>query len=103
MCQKGVAKHFEQPRLALAARAAEGVNRRADPDIDETALLKHMPPACAWQATGNSVGPQVDIAERPWRNLLAVRDVGKLQTSTRFQYAHHFSEDLAPRRSGIWI
>jgi hypothetical protein len=94
MCQKGVAEHFEQPRLALAASAAEGVNPRADPDIDETALLKHMPPACARQATGNSIGPQVDIAKRPCRNLLAVRDVGKLQTSTRFQYAHDFGEYL---------
>jgi len=95
VCQKGVAKHFEQPRLALAARIAKGVNGRADHDIDETALLEHMPPACARQATGNSVGPQVDIAERACRNLFAVRDVGKLQTPARFQYAHDFSEDLA--------
>jgi hypothetical protein len=95
VCQKGVAEHFEQPRLALAASAAEGVNRRADPDIDETALLKHMPPACARQATGNSIGPQVDIAERSCRNLLSVRNVRKLQTPTWFQQAHDFSEDLA--------
>jgi hypothetical protein len=40
MGQKGVTKHFKQPRLALAAGPAEGVNRRADHDIDETALLK---------------------------------------------------------------
>ena len=94
MCQKGVAEHFEQPRLALAASAAEGVNRRADPDIDETALLKHMPPACARQAAGNSIGPQLDIAQRPRRNLLAIRNVGKLQAPARFQYAHDFGEYL---------
>ena len=94
-CEKGVAKHLEQPRLALAAGAAEGINRRADPNIDETALLEHMPPACARQAAGNSVGPQVDIAEGTCRNLLAVGDVGELQAPTRFQNAHHFGEDSA--------
>jgi hypothetical protein len=76
--QKGVTKHLEQPCLALAAGATKGVNGRADPDIDETALLEDMPPACARQATGNSVRPQIDIAERACRNFLAVRDVGKL-------------------------
>ena len=90
-----MAKHLEQPRLALAVGAAEGINRRADPNIDETALLEHMPPACARQATGDSVGPQVDIAERPGRNLLAVRDVGELEPPTRFQNAHYFSENSA--------
>jgi hypothetical protein len=76
--QKGVAEHLEQPCLALAAGATKGVDRRADPDIDKAALLEDLPPACARQATGNSVGPQVDIAERTWRDFLAVRDVGKL-------------------------
>jgi hypothetical protein len=92
--QKGVAKDFEQPCLALAAGTAKGVDWRADPDIDETALLKHIPPACARQATGNSVGPQVDIAQRPRRNLLAIRNVGKLQAPARFQDAHDFGEYL---------
>ena len=38
--QKGVAKDFEQPCFALAADTAKGVDRRADPDINETALLR---------------------------------------------------------------
>src|SRR5215471_21182613 len=54
-----------------------------------------MPPACARQATGDSVGPQVDVAERPGRNLLAVRDVGELEPPIRFQYTHNFGEDPA--------
>ena len=95
VCQKGIAKHLEQPGLAFTAGTAKGVNRRADPDIDKTAFFKHMPPACARQATGNSVGPQVDIAEGACRNLLAVRDVGKLQASTRPQNTQDFSKDLA--------
>ena len=83
MRQKGVPKHFEQPCLTLAAGTAKDIDWRADPDIDETALLKHMPPACARQATGNSIGPQIDIAQRPCRNLLTVGDVRKLQAPTR--------------------
>jgi hypothetical protein len=76
VCQKGIAKDLEQPGLAFTTGTAKGVNRRADPDIDKTALLKDLPQACARQASGNSVGPQVDIAEGACRNLLAVRDVG---------------------------
>jgi hypothetical protein len=75
--------------------AAKGVNRRADQEIYETTLLKHMPPACARQATGNSVGPQVDVAERPCQDLLAVRDSGELQTSAGPQHPHNLREDLA--------
>ena len=81
--QKGVAVDLKQPRLALAAGTAEGVYRRADLDINETALLKHMPPACARQATGNSIGPQVDVADSRFRYGLAVGNVGELQMTTR--------------------
>ena len=93
MCQEGVAEDLEQPSLALAAGTTERVNRRADLNIDKPTLLKHMPPACARQATGDSVGPQVDAAERSCWNLLAVRDVGKLQTPARPQHPHDFSKD----------
>jgi hypothetical protein len=82
--REGVAVHLEQPRLALAAGATKGVNRRANPDIYTPGLLKRLPPACARQATGNSIGRQVDFAERSCRDLLAVRDVGKLQAPARF-------------------
>jgi hypothetical protein len=95
VCQKSVAVDLEQPRLALTAGAAKGINRRPDLDIYETTLLKHMPPACARQATGNSVGPQVDVAESSCWNLLAVRDVGKLQTPTWPQHPHDLGKDLA--------
>lgn len=40
-----------------------------------------MPPACARRATGNSVGPQINISQRPCRNLLAVRNVRDLQAA----------------------
>ena len=94
-CEKGVALDLEKPRLAFPACATKGVNRRPDPFIDETALLKHMPPACPRQATGNSVGPKVDVADRRFRHGLARRDVGKLQTPTWPKHSHDFGEDPA--------
>ena len=78
MRQKGVPIDLEEPRLAFTVGAAEGVDRRADLDIHETALIKHLPPACARQATGNSVGPQIDVAERSCGDLLPVCNVGEL-------------------------
>ena len=41
-CEKGVAIHFEQPRLALATDAAKGINGQADPDISETAGAQEL-------------------------------------------------------------
>ena len=93
--QKGVTKDFEQPRLDFAAGIAKGINRRAGPHIHETALLKHVLPACTRQAPGNSVSPQVDTAQRPRPDFLAVRDIRKLQAPTGFQDAHDFAEDPA--------
>jgi hypothetical protein len=55
--EKGVVEDLEQSRLALPASATEGVDRRADLDLNEPAFFQQMPPACARQATGNSVGP----------------------------------------------
>jgi transcription elongation factor len=82
VCNKSVAKDLEQPSLALPAGAAEGVNRRADLDIYETTLFEHTPPTCARQATGSSIGPKVDIADRGFRYHLAVGNVGKSSASS---------------------
>jgi len=81
--QESIAIDLKQPRLALAASAAEGIDRRADLNIDETAFFQHLPPACARQATGNSIGPEVDVADCRFRDGLAARDIGKLQASPR--------------------
>jgi hypothetical protein len=78
MGQKRVAEYLEQPRLALPTGTTERVNRWAYINVDVTAFFKHSPPACARQATGNSIGPKVDVADRRFRHHLAGRDVGKL-------------------------
>src|ERR1700730_7787105 len=90
-----IAIDFKQTRLALPARAAEGVNRRTDLDLNETALLKHLPPACARQATGNSIGPKVDVADRCFRHGLTGRDIGELQASAGLQHPHDLAEAAA--------
>ena len=92
VCPKGVAKDFKQPCFALAAGSAKCINRRADADIDKPTLSEHMLPARTRQATSNSVSPQVDIAQRPRRDLLAVCNVCKLQAPARFQDAHDLGE-----------
>ena len=90
-----IAKDLEQPRLALATGTTERINRRTDGDLDEPAFLQHLPPACARQATGNSVGPKVDVADRRFRHGLAGCDVGELQSSARAQHPHDLFEDAA--------
>ena len=90
-----IAEDLEQPRLALPTSLPEGINRRAYIDIYETTLFQHPPPACARQATGNSVGPEVDVADSPFRHGLAGCDVGKLQSPTGPQHPHNLIEDAA--------
>src|SRR4029077_10917141 len=77
MGQKRVAIDLKQTRLALTTRATEGVNRRAYFDVGETRFFHNPPPACARQATGNSIGTKVDVADRCFRHGLARRDIGK--------------------------
>jgi hypothetical protein len=73
-----IAVDFKQTRLALPTGITERVNRWAYVDVNETAFFQHPPPACARQATGNSIGPKVDVADRRVRHCLAGRDVGEL-------------------------
>jgi hypothetical protein len=86
---------LEQSRLALPTGTTERVNRWAYIDVDETAFFKHPPPACARQATGNSIGPKVDVADLCFRHGLTGRDIGELQASARLQHPHDLTEDAA--------
>jgi hypothetical protein len=53
--------HLELPSFLFPARAAEGINRRADPNVDESELFQHFLPGCTRQTTGNSGCPKIDI------------------------------------------
>jgi len=93
--QECIAIDLEQTRLALPASAAEGINGRADVDLDEPAFFQHIPPACARQATSNSISPKVDVADRRFRHGLSGCDVGELQASARLQHPDDLVEDAA--------
>ena len=95
MRQEGVAKDLEQPRLALPTSAAEGINGGADLDFVEPAFFQYTPPACARQATGNSVRPEIDVADRGFRHRFTSSDIGELQSPARMQHSHDLFEDAA--------
>ena len=76
--QECVAEDLELSRPVFAARATEGIHRRADLDVDETALFQQSAPACTRQAAGDSGGPEVNVADGVLRHLRPVGDVGKL-------------------------
>jgi hypothetical protein len=59
-------------------RSGERVDCRADLDVDEPGLFEHLLPTCARQATGDSTGPQVDVALRCFGNGSSCGDVGEL-------------------------
>jgi hypothetical protein len=80
----------EQSSLVLTTRAAEGVYRSTDPNVDETDLFQHTLPGCTRQTAGNSSGPKVDILDRCLRHRFAVRDVGELQASARTEHTINF-------------
>ena len=76
--EERIAKDLEQSGFALPDSAPESVNWRTYIDPDEPAFFQKTPPACTRQATGNSVGPQIDVADRRFRHGPAGRDVGEL-------------------------
>ena len=77
----------ELPSLAFPARAAEGIDRRTDPNVDESDLFQHLLPGCARQTTGNSGRPKIDVSDRRFGHRLAIRNVRELQPSAWTQDA----------------
>jgi hypothetical protein len=54
---EGVTEHFELARVRPAFCPTERVNRWADPNVHETAILDHLLPGCTRQTTGDSGRP----------------------------------------------
>jgi hypothetical protein len=77
----------------LTASAFEGVDRRSNLHVNETAILQHFLPGCARQTTGNSSGPEIDVPNRGFGHRLSVCDVGKLETATGAKDTIDFGED----------
>ena len=94
MRQKTIAEDLEKPGIWLTVGIREYVYRRANFNADKAAIFQHLLPACTRQATGNSSGPEIDVADRRFRHRLAVRDVAELQISAGAQDAHDLSKGL---------
>jgi hypothetical protein len=83
----------ELASLPFPARAAESIDRRTDPNVDESELFQHFLPGCARQTTGNSGRPKVNVSDRRFGHWLAVRNVSELQSSARAQNAINLRKD----------
>ena len=66
------------PCIRFAVSATEGVDGWTDGDLVEAAVLEHLLPARTGQPSGDSTGPQIDVAYRFERYGAAVDDVGEL-------------------------
>jgi hypothetical protein len=91
-CHERVAVHTERSGVALAVGTFESVDRATDGDLDKTGCLDQCRPACTRQATGNSTGPEVDLAPGFFRYGFGVGDVGKLEDTARAEHAEGFGE-----------
>jgi hypothetical protein len=86
---------IEQPRLLFPTGTAEGIDQRADPNIDEPDLFQHVLPGCARQTTGNSGRPKVDVLNGRFGYRFAVRNVSEPEATAGAEYAINFCENRA--------
>jgi len=73
------------PKLScfiFSAGAGEGVDTRTELYVNEPSASDHRIPSCARQGTGNSTGPEIDVAERALRNRLLDTHVGNHHPAT---------------------
>src|SRR2546428_10667945 len=61
-----------------AAKAVVGVS---DPNVSESSCDERVDELCLRQSTGNSTGPEFDVASDLWRKLDTGHDVGDLDAS----------------------
>jgi hypothetical protein len=77
-CQERVSVHIEKPGLFFTSRFAECVVRLTDPNVYESGVFEHCPPAFARKAAGDSSGPKIDVAYRTLRHRLTIGDIAEL-------------------------
>jgi hypothetical protein len=75
----------ELPGLVFTAGSAERVNDGTELHLSEACALDHCHPPCTRQGTGNSAGPQIDVAERGLGDGFLHADVSDLGATTRLQ------------------
>ena len=72
---ESVAEDLELACIRFALCAAERIDWRSDPDVNEATVLDHLLPGCTRQTTGNSGRPKIDVGDGRCRDWLAVGDV----------------------------
>ena len=78
-----MAVDVEASGIFFAACSAEGVDGLTDLHIDEANGLEEFLPACARQATGNSTGPEINLASCRFGHRVAIGNVGELEGASR--------------------
>jgi hypothetical protein len=84
--EEGVAVDLEGAGVGLAGGAGEGVDGWADVDVGESGVGEHLVPALTGQPTGDSTGPQVDVAQHLGWYGAPVGDVGELEHAAGAQH-----------------
>ena len=84
--------------LCLAARVFElgagvGVDELTGLDLLEAVTLKKLRVRCFQQRSGNSAGPEVDVAAALRADRVLDRDVGDLDPPTGCEHAEDLRED----------
>ncbi len=90
MSEEGIAVDLEGTGIRFPVGTTERVDGCPDGDPLEPGFFEHLLPARTGQPTGNSTGPQINVAHCLDRHWATVGDVGELQHST---WAEH-AEDL---------
>ena len=82
--QKCVAEDLKSSGIRLTLSTAEGIHRRSDANVYETAIFDHLLPGCTRQTTSNSGRPKVNVCySRCWHRL-AIGYVGELKVAAGF-------------------
>src|SRR5439155_21420683 len=86
----------QRPELSstlLSPSASEGVDRISEFDLDQPSAADHRLPPCARQGTGDSTGPEVDVAKGfLWYRPLKT-DIRNGHTALRPQNPRHLTVD----------
>src|SRR4026208_2095153 len=84
--EEGVAVDLERAGAGFSHRTAERVDGWTDADVLEPGVFEHLLPARTGQPSGNSTGPQIDVAHCLDRDRAPVGDVSELQHTTGTQH-----------------
>ena len=89
------------PRRPFLAGSRKTVKAMRNAHVLKAGGLKRRQKLCSLQSTGDSTGPQVDVAERTVGQLFTDDDIGHLQMPARFQDARHLCDRAILSRNEV--